>query len=117
MANDETIVILDQITPKSGCGEAFFKRYIDEYAPVARARGLKLEHSWVSPPMWMEGAQSNTLFIMWSVRGVAAYWSAAQQARLDPASADWWRDIEPMITTRNRSVLGEASDIESLTDV
>jgi hypothetical protein len=117
MANDETIYILDQITPKAGRGKAFLQSYMDGYAPVARARGLKLEYTWVSPPMWMEGEQSNTLFIVWSVKGVAAYWAVESKARRDPTSSHWWRDAEPMIATRSRSVLSDASNIASLTNV
>ena len=117
MAKDPKLYVLDRITPKAGCGEDFFRYYMDRYVPVATARGLKLEHRWVNPPVWMEGEQSNTLFFVWSVEGVAAYWEVAGKARWDPSSPDFWRDIEPMIVERRRAVLAEASDVASLSDV
>lgn len=117
MPNDEAIYILDQITPKPGKAEAFLQHYLDGYAPLAKARGLTLEYSWVNPPVWLEGGQSNTLFIVWSVKGTGAYYAAAYMARLDPLSSNWWRDADPMIETRRRAVLGDSSAIASLTNV
>ena len=117
MPNEEVIYIIDQITPKGGQGKAFFQYYVDNYVPVAEARGLKLEHRWVQPPMWMEGEQTNTLHFVWSAKGVMGYWGVEAQARWDPTSSHFWRDIEPMIVSRTRSVLAEESDIASLTNV
>jgi hypothetical protein len=116
MAN-ESIYILDRLVAQPGQGEALHRRYLDEYVPVASERGLTLEHRWVSPPMWLEGGQSNTLLFVWSVKGVEGYWGVEARARFDSASGDWWREIEPMLVSRTRSVMSEASDIASLTDV
>lgn len=114
---NESIYVLDRLVAQPGQGEALHRRYLDEYVSVASERGLTLEHCLVSPPMWLEGGQSNTLLFVWSVKGVEGYWGVEARARLDPASGAWWREIEPMLVSRTRSVMSEASDIASLTDV
>ena len=114
---NEIIYVLDEITPKAGQGRALFDHYMEAYAPVARARGLKLEHAWVNPPVWLEGEQLNVLYFVWSVVGVAGYWGVEAKARWDETSSDFWRDIEPMITARRRSVLAEAADLAGLANV
>jgi hypothetical protein len=118
MTETPLIYFLDQITPKPGQAEAFFKAYMEEYAPAAQARGLKLEHTWINPPIWLQGGQSNTLYIVWSVEGVAGYWKVmSAPSALDGSSAFWWRDAEPMIETRSRSVLSDVSNVAGLNNV
>lgn len=117
MADAETIFIIDRIEARPGLGQALFERYMREYAPVAEARGFTLLHRWVSPPVWLEGNQANTLTFVWSVVGVAAYWDYVRQARTDPGSGDWWLEIAPLVGERTRSVASEMSDMESLADV
>jgi hypothetical protein len=115
--SEETIFIVDRIVAQPGSGETLFRRYVDEYAPVNEGRGLTLEHRWVSPPVWLEGGQSNTLTFVWSTKGAAGFWAAGAQARFDPSAGDWWQTIAPLLSSRSRSVMSEASDIASLTDV
>jgi hypothetical protein len=114
---NEKIYILDRLVAEPGRGEALFDRYLADYVPVATARGLTLEHRWVSPPMWFDRGQSNTLLFVWSVTGVQGFWGVEAQARFDPGSGDWWQEIEPMVASRTRSVMSEASDIASLVNV
>jgi len=116
MANDETVYILDQVTPKPGRAQDFLKTYMERYAPGAVGRGMKLEFTWVAPPVWLDN-QSNTLFFIWSIRGVKGWWSMEMQARVDPSLADWWRDAALMIETRSRSFMANVCDIASLTNV
>jgi len=113
---NETIYILDQITPKAGRAEEFLKAYMARYAPGAAARGMKHEFTWVGPPMWLEN-QPNTLFVIWSVQGAPAWWAMEHQARRDPSVIDWWRDADAMVETRRRSFLSNVSDVASLTNV
>ena len=115
MAN-ETIYILDQVTPKAGRAQEFLKAYMDRYAPGAAARGMKHEFTWIGPPMWLEN-QPNTLFFIWSVQGAPAWWAMEHQARRDPSVMDWWREADTMIETRRRSFLSNVSDVASLTNV
>jgi hypothetical protein len=118
MSQDNPIYFLDMIRPKPGQGEEFFKHYMDSYAPQALERGLKLEHTWVNPPIWLEGDQSNTLFVVWSVKGVNGFWkSMVPPSAMDGSLAFWWRDADPMIAERSRMALCEAHDIASFVNV
>jgi hypothetical protein len=113
----ETIYIMDCITPHPGRGAEVLYHYLENYVPVGEERGLTLRHKWVSPPVWLKGNQTNTLYFVWSVTGVAGYWGAEAKARWDASTPDFWRDLEPMIQSRTRQVMAEDTDIESLCDV
>lgn len=114
---DTRIYVVDEIEPKPGKGEEFLKFYRETYVPLAEARGMRLEHSLVNPPVWLTGDQQNTLLIVWSVANVEAYWAMQGKIRWDPSIADWWSDAERMMTSRKRLVLGDAANIASLTNV
>ena len=117
MKGQETIYVMDCIVPLPGRGAEVHHRYVERYVPVAIERGLTLRHKWISPPVWLEGAQSNTLCYVWSVVGAAGYWGVEAKARWDETSSDFWRDLAPMIESRTRRVMAEDSDIASLCDV
>ena len=114
--HQETIYILDQVTPKPGKAEAFLKAYMDRYAPGARARGMTLEHTWITPPMWLD-SESNTLFIVWSLKGAGNWWAMNHMGRREKDVLDWWADADSMIESRKRSFLGNVADIASFVDV
>lgn len=117
MAEDPTIYVIDRIETRPGFGQELCERYLSEYAPVAERRGFTLLHRWVAPPLWLGGGQGNVLTFVWTVQGVAGFWEYARQARTDPGSGDWWREVEPMIAQRTRSVAGEPADMKSFADV
>lgn len=117
MTADSNIYIVDEILAKPGGGQAFLEHYMETYVPLAVARGMKLEHSLVCPPFWLEGDQQNTLLIVWSVESVATYWGVQAQARWDRSIADWWTRADEMVTSRSRRVLGDSGLIGSLTNV
>ena len=116
MAHDETIYMMDRITPKAGQAKAFLDLYMKRYAPNATARGLKHEFTWVAPAMWLDN-QPNTLFIVWSVKGAPAWWAMEHGARRDPDIIEWWQEVDAMVESRHRSFMADVSDIASLTDV
>jgi hypothetical protein len=56
--------------------------------------------------------------MVWSVKGVAGFWGVmAQPESLDGSTGAWWRDVQPMIATRSRSVLSDAANVAVLNDV
>jgi hypothetical protein len=114
--HNETIYILDEVTPKAGRGEAFLAAYMTQYAPKARERGMTLVHSWVTPPLWLK-EQSNTLYIIWSVQGARSWGQMSFVGRRDPAVAGWWEEAEAMIEHRRRCFLSDVSELESLSHV
>jgi hypothetical protein len=117
MEPDTDIYIVDEIIPKPGRGEALLKHYMDTYAPRARNWGMKLNHSWVCPPVWLEGDQQNTLLIIWSVESVGAFWDVQVKIRWDRSVSEWWSQVDGMITSRTRRVFGGADHIGISADV
>jgi hypothetical protein len=114
---EQTVYILDQVTPKPGMAKQFLDTYMEKYAPAARERGMTLEKVLVAPPMWLED-QSNQLFIMWSVQGPAAWWGMSHQGRRNPAVAAFWEEeAAPLILSRSRCFPAEASSVEALCNV
>jgi hypothetical protein len=115
--SDETIYIVDQVTSQTGAGRKFLDAYMQRYAPAARERGMTLEHTWVAPPVWLEDG-SNTVFFVWSVKGVAQVWNSLVGPRRTSAAEDWWwKEAAELIAIRERFFLSNPSDIASLTNV
>src|SRR5438132_1334627 len=112
----DKVYILDQITPKIGRAKDVAKVYMDTYVPGAKARGMTLELSLIAPPMWLEN-QANVLYFLWSVEGVAGWWSSQMKSRVDDGVSDWWRDLEPLIESRRRDFPADLTDIARLTNV
>ena len=72
------------------------------YAPEAGARGMRLRHRLIAPPLELGREASNTLTFIWSVEDVAAWWKARLTASATPSVARFWRDLEPLIVSRER---------------
>jgi hypothetical protein len=114
MSGESKVYLVDQLMAKAGQAQALLQAYREHYIPGAQARGMRLEHSWVMPPLWLE-QQSNTLLFVWSLRGAIDFWAASFQGRQDPALEDWWwRQAAPLIESRQRYVAGEAADLSQL---
>jgi hypothetical protein len=114
--HNETIYVLDRITPKPGRGAEFLEFYLERYAPNARERGMTLVHRWVAPPMWLTDA-SNTLYLIWSVAGAPTWWRTVSAGKRDPGVEAFWREAGSMIESRHRSMLADVDDFASLADV
>ena len=91
-------------------------RYLAEYAPGARARGMTLRDVLVSPPIWFDD-QSNTVTITWSLPSAQAWWEMTWNGRPDPSSGQWWDGIGELVEERTRSVAAAADDVDRLCDV
>lgn len=113
-APDATPVhIIDRVLTRPGQTRAFVDRYLAEYAPGARDRGMTLEHVLVSPPIWFED-QSNTVTVIWSLPGPLAWWQMTWKGRPDPALGQWWSEIDELVQERSRSVAAAAGDVDAL---
>jgi len=111
------IFIVDEVTPHPGRAEEFLRLYMERYVPGARARGMQLEHTWVSPPMWLRD-RSNTLSIVWSVEGPREVWATFTSGRLDQSLVSWWwEEAAALVQTRTRRIMSEADRIAGLNDV
>ncbi|WP_301123423.1 hypothetical protein [Mycolicibacterium fortuitum] len=109
----KVIYIVDQILTKPGKARALVDRYLAEYAPGARERGMSLEHVLVSPPIWFDDAP-NTVTVTWSLPSPLAWWQMTWQGRTDPDLARWWSDITDLVQERSRSVAAPADAVDAL---
>jgi hypothetical protein len=96
------ILIIDALVAQPGQGRAVYDAYMAGYAPDARARGMRLRHALLAPPLELGREASNTLTFIWSVEGAPAWWKARLGASADPSVAQFWREIEPLIVSRER---------------
>lgn len=111
-----TIYVIDRVVTRPGCARKFVDRYLTEYAPGARARGMTLCDVLVSPPIWFDD-QSNTVTITWSLPNAQAWWEMTWKGRPDPALGPWWDGIGVLVEDRTRSVAAAADDVDRLCDV
>lgn len=101
MSAGARVYLVDRLTARPGRAQELLQAYRERYLPGAQARGLRLERTLLSPPLWLE-EQSNTIEFVWAMDGAAGFWAMTQQARLDPAVRDWWREARELIETRER---------------
>ena len=110
------IYVLDHVVTKPGRGREFVDRYLAEYAPGARQRGMTLRDILVSPPIWFDD-QANTVTITWSLPGAQAWWEMTWRGRPDPTLGPWWDGIGELVDERARTVAAAAEDVDGLCDV
>ena len=114
MSTTETVYLVDQVVARPGQGQAFLEAYTRRYVPGAQARGMKLEQTLVSPPLWLD-EQSNTVLLVWSLRGAAGFWAMTYQGRNDPALQDWWwNEAAPLIESRQRYFAADIAGLAAL---
>lgn len=106
----ERIYILDEIVVKPGLAQTYRDRYLSEYAPGARQRGMRLEAVRLTPPLELP-EQSNTIHFLWSVANAGEWWNMRLGGRdrpFDPSGrekAGWWQEAQDMTVSRRRNVL------------
>lgn len=113
---EPTIYIVDEVVTKPGQARGFIDRYLAEYAPGAKGRGMTLDRVLVSPPIWFAD-QENTITISWTVPGVGAWWGMTAQGRHDPSIGEFWTDIDELVQHRARRMTAAATDVDELNDV
>jgi hypothetical protein len=111
----DEIYIFDEIVVETSQSEQLAARYMRDYAPDARSRGMVLQAAWRSPPVAIPG-RSVTLHFLWSVAGVSAWWQmrlGASRANPDldvavegdDAKLVWWRLIDSIALSRSRTFM------------
>jgi hypothetical protein len=108
--------VLDEIVCKPGKAKQVLEQYMASYVPAAKARGMELDRTLISPPMWME-EQPNTLHITWKLAGAPGFWAMSFQSRRNPDVQAFWNALEPLIEKRSRRFLAATTDVEALCDV
>jgi hypothetical protein len=113
---DGQVYVVDHVVTQPGRGREFVDRYLAEYAPGARERGMTLRDILVSPPVWFTD-QSNTVIIRWSLPSAQAWWEMTWKARPDASLGVWWTAISSLVLERSRRVAAAAADVDGLCDV
>jgi len=107
------VYVVDRILTKPGQARAFVDRYLAEYAPGARERGMTLEHVLISPPIWFDDTP-NTVTITWTLPSPMAWWQMTWKGRPDPALGQWWSEIADLVLERSRSMAAPAHTVDAL---
>lgn len=101
------IYMLEEVTVKPGRLREYLAAYQREYVPGARARGLELVGTWVTPPLELDG-ESNTVVVLWSMADVDAFWTARKGAAQDANVHAWWQKAAAYQVSRSRRFLQPA---------
>jgi hypothetical protein len=104
------------VVTRPGRGREFVDRYLAEYAPGARDRGMTLQDILISPPIWFTD-RANTVTVIWSLPSARAWWEMTWKGRPDPTLGPWWDGIGELVEERTRSVAAAAADVDRLCDV
>lgn len=115
MAEGEVFVI-DRVVSRPGRAREFIDKYLAEYAPGARERGMTLRSLLVSPPIWYED-QPNIVTVTWSLPSAHAWWEMTWKGRPNPQLGAWWDSVDALILQRDRTAAAAYEDIERLCDV
>ncbi len=75
-----------------------------QYLPDARARGLFLLDSGVSPPLTLAG-EPCTFWLRWQLDDVGAFWTARGMAVGNPLVAAFWHEVDRFCAERRREFL------------
>jgi hypothetical protein len=104
------VYVLDELELRPGMLAAFRAALAREYVPGARARGMQLVHTWVTPPV--ELAEGGTrVVLVWRLAGPAGFW--AMRAQRDEANvAAWWRACERFAVSRTRRFAADADMLD-----
>ena len=113
---DPVVFVIDRVVTRPGCARLFVDRYLAEYAPGARERGMTLRDVLVSPPIWFDD-EPNTVTITWTLPSALAWWQMTWKGRPDPALGQWWSQIDELLAERSRSVAAPATAVDGLNDV
>ena len=113
---EAVVYVIDRVVTRPGQARAFVDRYLAEYAPGARERGMTLRDVLVSPPIWFDDA-ANTVTITWTLPTAPAWWQMTWQGRHDPALGQWWSQIGELVSERSRSVAAPADAVDGLGNV
>jgi hypothetical protein len=110
------VFVVDRLVTHPGRCRELIDRYLAEYAPGARERGMTLRDILVSPPIWFTD-QANTVTITWQLPSARTWWEMTWKGRPNASLARWWAGVDELIVERSRSVAAAADDVDGLCDV
>jgi hypothetical protein len=101
------IHVLDEIVLDADRLPAVLALLDERYLPGCAPRGLTLLNRWVSPPVAVADAP-NTLWLLWQVPGVYAYYSMRSLAGADVLG--FWSAVDALCRLRRRHVMSCADE-------
>lgn len=104
------VLVLDEIVVRPGLAATYREAYRSGYVPGAQRRGMRLEGAWQNPPGPDIDELPTTLFYLWSVDDVAAWWGMRLSRRPDGSDERfdklaWWQAADRMTLRRSRRTL------------
>lgn len=97
------IIAQDRIETRAADRAWVESRFVEEYAPAAARRGLRLvERAW-SPPFDLVD-QPVSLYLRWQVADIPSWW-AMRSAAGDPSVVAFWKSLDARIVSRERRYL------------
>ena len=106
------VSILDELEIRPGQLAAFLESVERDYRPGAEARGMRLVHRWVTPPVEQPGLV-NRVLLVWEVDGVEGFWRMRSQ-NAAPEVAAFWQATEAFVAQRTRRYAAEADALAAL---
>ena len=114
--SDGRVYVVDHVVTHPGRAREFVDRYLAEYAPGARERGMTLRDILISPPIWFTD-QNNVVTITWLLPSPKAWWEMTWKGRPDASIGHWWAGISTLIAERTRTVAAAADDVDGFCNV
>ncbi|MBW2269247.1 MAG: hypothetical protein JRH16_11770 [Deltaproteobacteria bacterium] len=114
MSDTQPIYILDELTLHPGALDTFLSAFERDYRRAAEARGMRLQHTWVTPPLELAG-RGSTVLLVWSLDGVAGFWGMRARNG-DPEIAAWWEACDELVASRTRRYAAESSALAGLAE-
>ena len=108
----DSIFVLDELVLRPGMLAPFRAALESQYMPGAQQRGMRLLHTWVTPPVELE-MDGTQVVLVWQLDGVAGFWTMRSQSN-SPEIAEWWRSCEPFVVSRTRRFAVEANALPRL---
>jgi len=105
------IGILDQIEVSATQLTTVQNLFAERYLPGAKARGMSLARSWIAPPVAVSAAP-NTLWVLWELPDIGAWWGMRARAGADPALVTFWAEVDRRCVKRDRHYLID-NDLQS----
>lgn len=108
---ERPLTVLDELEIMPGQLDDFLAAMRADYQPGAEARGMTLEHVWITPPFERpEGG--TTVILVWHLAGAAGFWAMRSQSSTDEV-ASWWRRCNAFIVSRTRRIAAEWDDLST----
>jgi hypothetical protein len=107
------IGILDQFKVQPARLSALQTLIDKRYLPGALARGMTQKSQWISPPVALIDA-TNTVWVLWEVPDVGAWWNMRFQSGADPSVAEFWLAVDLLCEKRDRHYLIDGRSTASL---